>query len=205
MNKILKLLILNDLFFWTALGFVGPIFAIYINEDIAGSTLGLTGLAMALYWIIKSFVSIMVSRYTDADKGNRRELTTLIIGMGLAFIAPIGFLFAVNIWQILAIQIIFGIGAGLIFPGWMTIFTRFLETNKEGYDWSVDSAMISLGNGVAVAVSGFVAASFGFRALFYLVIVLNFTSLLMIIFLLKYKDVILSNHNKIKFLMRRYF
>jgi MFS family permease len=203
MNKILRLLILNDLFFWTALGFVGPVLAIYINEDITGGTLGLTGLAMSLYWIMKSLTSLVVSRFTDREKGNRAELITLVVGSTLAFLVPFGYLAADSIIEIIVIQFVFGAAVGLLYPGWMTLFTRFLEKDHEGFTWSLDMASVSLGNGIAIAVSGFIAEAYGFNILFYFVILLNFISLLMILALLKYKKDILKTNGAIKGIIRK--
>jgi MFS family permease len=205
MNKIIKILILNDFFFWTGLGFVGPILAIYINDDISGGTLGLTGLAMALYWILKSLVSILTSRYTDKEPGNKRELKTLVLGGIIVFLIPFGYLLAQNIIHIIIVQALFGIGAGLAYPGWMTIFTRFLSTGKEGFIWSMEGASINIGNGLAVAASGFIAQVFGFTTLFILVIIFNFLSLNMLMLLLRNRDEILSNHNPLRLLLRKYF
>lgn len=205
MHKVLRLLILNDWFFWTALGFVGPILAIYINDDISGGSLGLTGLAMAIFWIVKSITALLTSKFTDKEKGNKVELYTLIIGSVIIFLIPFGYLFAKSIIHIIIVQAIFGLGNGLAYPGWMTIFTRFIDRGKEGFDWSVDSAGLSLGNGIAIALSGFIAEAFGFNTLFYIVIALNFISLLMVLWMLKYKDEILSNRNVFKYLIRKIF
>jgi MFS family permease len=123
----------------------------------------------------------------------------------IVFLVPFGYLFAENITHIIFIQAIFGFGAGLVYPGWMTLFTRFINDGKEGFDWSLDSAALSLGNGIAIALSGFIAEAFGFNTLFYLVITLNFISLVMILCLLKFKDDILSNRNVIKYIIRKFF
>lgn len=205
MNKILKILIFNDFFFWTALGFVGPILAIYINDEIKGATLGLTGVAMAIYWIVKALTSLVTSKYTDREPGNKAEFWTLIWGSVLLFIIPVGYILATSIWHIIIVQALFGFGAGFIFPGWMTIFTRFLDSGKEGFTWSLDSSVISLGNGIAIGASGFIAEAFGFDALFFIVLVLNFFSLVMVLWLIKFKDEILSNHNPIKLFFRKIF
>ena len=191
MNKVLKFLILSDFFFWTALGFVGPILAIYINDDISGGTLGLTGLAMALFWIVKSMTALVTSKYTDKEPGNQRELAVLFIGSLIVIFIPIGYLLAQTIWQIIAIQVVFGLGAGLAFPGWMTIFTRFLDKGHEGFDWSMDSASIDFGNGLAIGLSGFVAEFLGFNVLFIFSLILNIVSFVMVIWLFKYKKEIL--------------
>ncbi len=206
MNRILRLLILSDFFFWTGLGFVGPILAIYINDDIQNSTLGLTGLAVSIFWIMKALVALLVSRYTDHENGNWHKLTTMVIGYIIAFLSPFGFLFAKDIVDIIFIQFIFGTGMGMAYPGWMTIFSRFLETGKEGFAWSLDGAGIGLGNSAAIAVSGFVAEYFGFTALFLLTIGFNFLSLLCILMLFfKYREEILSKKHKLRYIAGRLF
>lgn len=205
MNKVLKYLIISDFFFWTAMGFVGPILAVYFTDDIDGGTLSLTGIAIALFWIVKSITALVTSHFTDHEKGNKRKLYTLISGSAVLVLVPCGFVFAADIHAIIIIQIIYGFGAGLAYPGWMTLYTRFMSDGHEGFMWSLDNVITNVGYAVAIAASGVIAEFLGFSTLFYVVIVLNLISFVSILILLKYKDDILSNHNIIRYYMRRFF
>ena len=68
--------------------------------------------------------------------------------------------------EIYLIQFIFGIGHGLSYPGWMTIFSKFIEKGKEGFEWSVRSTFIGIGAAGAGALGGIIATRFGFTTLF---------------------------------------
>ena len=205
MNKVLKYLIISDFFFWTAMGFVGPILAVYFTDDIDGGTLSLAGIAIALFWIVKSITSLITSHFTDGEKGNKRKLYTLIWGSAILVIIPFGFILAKDIYYIIVIQVIYGFASGLAYPGWMTLYTRFMGDGHEGFMWSLDNVVTSVGYSVAIAASGIIAEFWGFEILFYIVAALNFVGFASILILLKYKDDILSNHNVIRYYLRRIF
>ncbi len=206
MNRVLKILILSDLFFWMGMGFIGPIFAIYINNNIKDSTIGLVGVSMAVIWIMKSVTALVTSRFTDHENGNELKLKTLVIGYIISFVSPFGFIFANSIWDIIFVQILFGFGIGLAYPGWMTIFSRFLESGKEGMTWSLDETSISLGNSLAIGLSGFIVEFFGFYFLFGMTILFNFLSLVCILILFfRHREEILSRRNKLKYFMNVFF
>lgn len=175
MNKVLKILLLSDLLIIAGFGLLAPIFAIFLKDNIIGSSILAVGIASTVFLLTKGVAQIFVSKYTDEEKGNVRELYTLVIGSLIFTIVPILYIFSVNIWHIYIAQFIAGIGAALAYPGWMTLFTRFTDKNKEGFEWSVYDTSISLGAAATAAVGAFIAEMLGFNTLF---IIVAFFSLL---------------------------
>ena len=57
MNRIIKLLIISDIFVITGFGLIGPILAIFI-KDLQGSSLFAVGFSSTLFLIVKSLVQL---------------------------------------------------------------------------------------------------------------------------------------------------
>lgn len=165
-NKVIKILILSDTALITGLGFVAPIFAIFLTEKIQGSNLEMIGYAAAIYWIVKSLVVIPFGKYLDKNHGEKDDLWFIVIGNILAALAVFGYIFSYLPWHIYILQVFYAIGMGMNVPGYTAIFTRHINKGKEAFNWSVRSAMIGIGAGIAGALGGIIANRFGFNALF---------------------------------------
>ena len=174
MNKVLKILLLSDLLIIAGFGLLAPIFAIFLKDNIIGGSILAVGIAETIYLLTKAIAQIFISKYTDHEKGNIRELYTLIIGSLIFTIVPILYIFSVNIWHIYIAQFISGLGAALAYPGWMTLFTRFTDKNKEGYEWSVYDTSVSLGAAATAAIGAYIAEMLGFNTLFVIVAIFSF-------------------------------
>ena len=165
-NKVIKFLILSDVALIAGLGFVAPIFAIFLTDRIEGGNLEMVGYAAAIYWIGKSLVVIPLGRYLDRNHGEKDDLWFIIIGNILAALAVLGYIFSSLPWHIYLLQVVYAVGMGMNVPGYTAIFTRHIDKGKEAFDWSIRSASIGIGAGVAGALGGLIANRFGFNLLF---------------------------------------
>ncbi len=53
MNKILKILLLSDLFILSGFGFIAPIFAIFLKDNLTGGSIMAAGIAQAIFLFTK--------------------------------------------------------------------------------------------------------------------------------------------------------
>ncbi len=190
MNRVLKILLLSDLFIIGGFGLLAPIFAIFLKDNLIGGSIIAVGMAETIYLLTKALFQIYISKFTDQEKGNVRELYTLIIGSLIFTTVPIIYIFSTNIWHIYIAQFISGFGAALAYPGWRVLFTRFLDRNKEGYEWSVYDVTICLGAAASAAIGGYIAETYGFNALFIIVAILSLIGTILLAQL--FKEEILS-------------
>ncbi|MBU1136987.1 MFS transporter [Patescibacteria group bacterium] len=165
-NKVIRILILCDIALVGGLGFVSPIFAVFLTRQIEGGNLEVVGYAAAIYWIVESLVVIPFGRYLDKNHGEKDDLLFIAIGSALAALSILGYIFARFPWQIYLLQAFTAVGLGMNVPGYTAIFTRHIDKGKEAFNWSVRSAVVSAGAGVAGALGGIIATRFGFNALF---------------------------------------
>jgi len=165
-NKVIKILILSDVALIGGIGFITPIFAIFLTSQIKGGNIEVAGYAAAIYWIVKSLVVIPFGQYLDKNHGEKDDLLFIIIGNILGALAIFGYIFSRLPWHIYILQIVYAIGMAMNTPGYTAIFTRHIDKGREAFDWSIRSCLIGIGAGVSGALGGIIAYRFGFNTLF---------------------------------------
>lgn len=184
-NRIVKYLVLSDLFFWTGWGLINPIFALFIVQKIEGGSAFVVGLAAAIYWILKSALRVPVGMFLDKCSGEKDDYFFLVLGLFIASIVSFGFIFAQKTWHIYFLQSVYAVGMALTLSGWQAIFTRHIDKGKEATEWGLDATGLGFGVGIAGAIGGWLVTSFGFEVLFLLVGIFGIIS---IVFLLGLKN-----------------
>jgi MFS family permease len=171
-NKTIKVLIGSDLLLLTGIGFISPIFAIFINERIVVSpteAVKVAGFATAIYWGIKSLLEIPIGNYLDKNHGERDDVIFVILGNIIAAFSVFGYMFSSTAPHIYIIQLMYGIGMAMNIPAWTAIFTRHIDKGKEAFEWATRSTVVGLGAGASGALGGILVSHFGFNVLFVLV------------------------------------
>ncbi len=174
MHKILRALILSDLFILGGLGLVQPIFAVFMLDNILGTTVMAIGIATTVQLVVKAVFQVLVGKWTDEEQGNRRELAALIVGSVMMSLVPIGYVFSHTLSHIYVLQVVYGLGSALAYPGWVVVFMRYTRSDKAGYEWGIYNTTVSLGTAVAAGLGAYIAELYGFDFLFILVSTLSF-------------------------------
>lgn len=184
-NKIIKTLIISDIFLNGGWGLLSPIFAIFLLEDIAhgNSVLAaqVAGVSALIYWVLKSFLQIPISRYLDASPGEKDDFWFMFTGLFAAGIVPFGFLAATSYWHIYAFQILHAISMAFFVPAWYAIFTRHIDKGCEAFEWGMDSTFLGVAVGITGGLGGVFASMFGFKLVFIAVGTFNLASALILL------------------------
>lgn len=167
-NKIIKTLILSDFLLHSGWGLIGPIFAIFITQQLEGN-LAAVGFIAATYWFIKSVTQPFIAHFLDVKKGEMDDFKFLILGLYLANLVPLGYVFSTQLWHIFLLEAIRGVCMACFIPAWAGIFTRHIDKGWEAFSWSIDSTSIGFAAAFAAAFGGVLAAFLGFKVVFILV------------------------------------
>ena len=151
---------ISDIFVITGFGLIAPILAIFIKENITGGTIIAAGLASTLFILVKSCVQLPFSRYVD---NHDRKVRGLILGTFIISFVPFIYMFATKISHIYTAQIIQGIGAGLMYPTWLGLWSTHLDKKHESFEWSLYSTCTGLGVATTAAVGAAIASKFGYQ------------------------------------------
>lgn len=166
MNSILTTLIATDVLALSGFALTSPIFAVFIERSVTGGTLAVVGLSQTVYMVVKSLLQLAVGRFNDRDVGNRREFWTCLVGYAVIAIVPFLYLGVQTVPQLYAAQALLGVGAAFAYPGFMTIFTKFADRQREGTEWSLYSTLVFMGMAVTAALGGWLVDRYGFQPVF---------------------------------------
>lgn len=183
-NIVIKILTLSDITILGGFGLITPIFAIFIVDTIQNADIETAGIASGIYLVSKSIFQIPFGYLIDKTKGEKDDFRSLFIGSFLYSFVPLLYIFIKEPYQLFILQFIYGIFAAAAYPAWMAIFTRHIDKNYEGFEWSLYTSLVNLGMAGAALLSGFIAKKFGFNNLFILVSLCSFlgTGFLLLIY-----------------------
>lgn len=189
------MLILADFVIWSSGQLFAPIFAIFIEDNLADNAIQIAGTSVAIYFIVRSIFEIPVGIFVDRTNSEKDDLVTAVIGT--IVIAAVYFFYTMisQVWHLYLLQVGLGIGAAVAFPGWYSIFTRHIDKTKEAFEWSLYDVTVGVGMAAAAAVGSIIANQFGFEILFYIASVMT---LLGAITLLTLKGKIFRPHHHAK-------
>ena len=164
MNKKLLLLILSDVLILSSFGLIGPIFAIFIIENLEGGSIVAAGLSTTIFLVVKSTVQMPLSRYfIDKEKHKTRSL---LLGTLLIISVPFIYIAAKSVYAIYVAQAIYGLGAALAYPSWFSLFTTYMDKKHRGFEYTLWSTSIGVGTALTAYFGAKIAEVLGFKTLF---------------------------------------
>ena len=198
-NKIITVLIVSDFFFNLGWGLMGPVFAIFIIQNITMGNIAesakIAGFATFFYWITKSLLQIPIGYYLDKNHGEKDDFQFLFIGTMMMAFVPLGYIIVTQAWHIYLLQIFYGLGAAMAIPPFAAIFTRHIDKGREAAAWSMYSTFLGIAVGVAGGIGGVTVAIFGFQYVFIFVSIFTIFSNIL---LFAIKDDISSKNKNVR-------
>jgi MFS family permease len=180
MNRTLKLLIASDTLWLSGMGLVSPILAIYITDSLNGA-LTAVGIATAIFLIIRLILQLIFSKVFSA----KHRYFMVVVGAFIISTVPFIYMFSTNIFHLYIAQVVYGIGAGLGFPAWFSLFASSLTKGREGFEWSVYTAFVAAGTGITAYFGSLLANKFGFNLIFFLAGCLSLAGMIILLGLQK--------------------
>lgn len=168
-NGFIKIMILSDFTLFSAFGLIAPIFAIFSAQTLAGGTIFKAALGSTIFLLTKSILQIPISKAIDKNHGEIDDYWTAVIGTYIIALVPFLYFLINSISQLYLVQIVYGIGGALAFPGWIAMYTRHLDRGHESFEWSLYNTTISVATAITAAIGGYLVEQYGFRSIFLLV------------------------------------
>ena len=85
-----------------------------------------------------------IARYIDKHKGEKDDFFLMVFGSLLVSIVPFLYLFIKTPIHLYLVQVVLGIGGSFANPGWYAIFTRHIDKEKEGTEWTLENVGVAL-------------------------------------------------------------
>ncbi len=160
------LFIMLSLVFLASFGvaFIRPLFVFYVETMVTDPEIlpGTTGVLYSLIGIFSAISSFWLGKRIDSH-GTR---SILIIGILVTGIAYPAHFFIENIYLLVPVRIILGLGFGVIMPALFTEISLNSPSDKKGGMMGIASSSQTLGNLIAPLLSGMAAAFYGVRSAF---------------------------------------
>jgi len=173
MNAVVRFLILSDAIWVGALGFLGPIFALFITGYIQGGSAEVAGVAAAIYLVTKSIFQIPIASIIDHIAGEVDDFWALFVGSFGAALVPLLYLVIHTPMQLYGVQFLYGICTAAAFPPFMAIIGRHMDKNREGSEWGIYYTLTDFSSAIAASIGGVIAAHSGFHSLIIIVVVIS--------------------------------
>lgn len=173
-NRVIRHLVISDFFLNFAFGLLAPIFAIFVLNNIDGSSLKVIGLATACYWIARTATTVPLSRLMDRTNGERDEYYFMIVGSFIMSSLPLFYIVSSLPWHIYLIQFLMGLANSMAVPAWRILFTDHIDRGRTGYEWSLEDIAIGLSVGASAYLGSVLADKFGFELLFIMLAILGY-------------------------------
>lgn len=178
MKKGIKVLLVSDAWINLAVGMIGPIYAIFV-EDIGGDILDASW-AYSTYMFTAGIVMYILSKWEDHNKHKEKFI---IAGYALTSLGCLLYYYVYNQFTLLLAQVILGLSVAILAPAFDAIYSHYVIADEEASNWGIWEAMSYVVTAISALIGGYVANSFGFKTLFILMFTISligtFNSLLL--------------------------
>jgi MFS family permease len=175
-NPIVKVYIMGETLIWSAWNFIMPIFGIYVTTAQHG-TVDNAATAYSIYLIVRVIFELASGRYLVRKKLAYKFLMT-VFGIAVISVSYIGLAFSQLIPQLYLFFGMIGMGIGIASPAKNSLFSAYLDREKESSQWGSLDASVFLSMALASVVGGFIARDYGFSVLFFVAAIVNAIGLL---------------------------
>ena len=172
-NPVIVFLVLSDVIIIGAQEMMGPVFAIFVIQQIQGGNAAVVGVAAGVYAVVKSLAQVPLAFLVDKISGERDDYWAVVLGSLLMAMLPLTYLVIDRPSQLYLIQGLLGLGAALAYPPYMAIFTRHIDRKQEGKEWGIRFTLVDLAAAAAAAIGGFIAFTLGFHTLIVIYVVIG--------------------------------
>lgn len=177
------LLLFADGWFNLAVGMLGPIYALFV-ENIGGDLLD-ASTAYFIFMLTTGIVIYLIGLWEDRSKHKEKFL---IVGYFITSFGILLYYFVNNTIMLFITQMVLGFSTALLTPAYSALYTSFLDKNKIASEWGTWSSSWYIITGFAALSGGFIANSFGFKTLFLVMFVLSLLASFSSLKLLKNKN-----------------
>jgi MFS family permease len=182
-NPIVRAYIISESFLWSAWNFITPIFAVFATNHIEGGSVQVAASAFSAYLIARVMAELACGRYFSKSNDSQK-ITITMVGIAVISFAYLGFAFATSVPQLFLYYSVAGIGLGIASPAKNSLFSIHLDKNKETTEWSFSDASSFISMALASALGGFIAAIYGYKALFIVAYIVNMLAIPPYIFII---------------------
>ncbi len=171
-NRALKILFLSNGIFCFASSFLGPLYAVYVqNFDNSVFVISTT---WAVFLVSTTLFTWIISRIGDRFAKDH----LLVAGFLIRGISWLLFVFTQNLAFLIGVQILLGLGEAVGTPAFDAIFAEHLNKNEHVREYSDWKVILNLVTAVGTILGGLIVTKIGFHWLFIFMSIMALLSML---------------------------
>ncbi|QQR84020.1 MFS transporter [Candidatus Peregrinibacteria bacterium] len=168
MKKGIKILLVSDGWVNLALGMIGPIYAIFV-EEIGGDILDASW-AFSTYMFTAGIIMYLLSKWEDKAKHKEKFV---VAGYALTSLGCLMYFFVHNQATLLLTQAVLGLSVAILSPSFDAIYSHYVKASEEASNWGIWEALSYIATAIAAIIGGYIANSFGFKTLFVVMFIVS--------------------------------
>lgn len=161
MKNGLKILLWADGLAGLAVGMIGPIYAIFV-QDIGGDILDASW-AYAAYMITGGVVMYLISRLQDQSQ---RKEKFVVAGYALTSLGCLLYVFVDSQFTLLLTQVVLGLAIAVLAPAFDALYSHFVHAAREASNWGMWEGLSYVVTGIGAIAGGYIVNLYGFKTLF---------------------------------------
>jgi len=111
-----------------------------------------------------------LSKWEDHTKHKEKFI---VAGYALTTLGTLMYFFVYSQGMLLATQIVLGLAIAILDPAFDAVYSHYVKAEEEAADWGAWEAMSYVVTAVAAVIGGYIADSYGFRALFIVMFIIS--------------------------------
>jgi len=156
-----------DLVAVSAFGLLLPIFAVFLRDTIPGVTLLNVAVAQAIFLTSKAAFDLLFSTFVHAGNHHKRSWSAVALGYAVMAVVPLGYSLAHNMSHIFLLQIVLGMGVGLVGATWHDLFMASTDSQLHGTVYKIYNTAVAFACAAAAILGGYLAYNFDYQILLY--------------------------------------
>jgi len=172
MNPIVVAFIFSEAFFWSAWNFISPIISVFVVATLPDGNVRTAAFGFTLYLLVRVISELVVSNYM-VFLSDKKRMVTDVCGMILLTMSYLIIAFIPNLITFYIFFIIAGMSFAISSPAKLSMFSLNMGRAQASRTWGMYHAIIYTGMGIATALGGVIADSFGFKTLFIIASIVN--------------------------------
>jgi MFS family permease len=167
MKRGLRVLLVADACINLALGMIGPIYAIFV-EEIGGDILDASWAYFA-FTFSSGVIIYAISKWEDHTQHKEK---LVVVGYALTALGALGYSFVHTQTQLVLVQVVLGIATAILSPAFDAVYAHYVSKGQETSNWGAWEGMGYIVAAIAALAGGYLVSQFGFNALFLVMFVM---------------------------------
>ncbi len=162
-GKVVWILTFVDIFTWGLYVIVTSLSGLYLANKLDSDIVRVVGIGTSIHFVVRAFFQIPIGLILDKIKKDIDEIIILTVSVVIMGVSVILYPYIKTASFYYLLQFLFGIGASMNLVSWRKLFAKNLDENREGMQYAVYGAIMSL----AIAIFGVVAGIFANKGQYY--------------------------------------